>query len=222
MAFFGRFGRVLWLGHQQDDIAETMLMRLARGSGVGGLAAPRPVQRFANQRVHVRPLLTLRKADLRAALKRVGCEWREDASNQEDVFFRNRVRTRVLPAWVRAAGRDAVAGAARSREILEEDESALEMWTDRSAVIDRQGNLHLAPLQGLPRAIWRRALHRWLGQFPTIAVSRQAVDALLAALERGADTRHSLGPRCFARLHRGSLRLERESRKPRNFQRRVN
>lgn len=222
MKFFARFGRVLWFGHQQDDVAENILMRLARGSGLGGLAAPRPVQRFAGGRVHLRPLLGLRKADLQSALKRVGLAWREDASNAEDVFFRNRVRLRVLPAWIRAAGRDAIAGAARSRELLEEDDLALEEWTDRAGASDHHGGLHVSRLADLPRAIWRRSLHRWLARFPTIAVSRQAVDALLLALERGRDTRHSLGPDCFARLRRGVLRLEREAKKRRKFQRRVN
>ncbi|MES1166571.1 MAG: tRNA lysidine(34) synthetase TilS, partial [Pseudomonadota bacterium] len=51
--------RVLWLGHQQDDIAESILMRLARGSGTAGLAAPRPVQTMQDGRVHLRPLLTV-------------------------------------------------------------------------------------------------------------------------------------------------------------------
>ncbi len=209
MTFFHRAGRVLWLGHQQDDIAESVLMRLARGSGLSGLAAPRPLHRLSDGRhLHLRPLLTLRKADLRAALRGAHMAWREDASNAQDVFFRNRVRLRVLPAWERAAGRDAVAGAARSRELIEEDEGALECWTDRVAAVDRQGVLHRARLVDLPRAVWRRSLQRWLARFPTVSVSRQAVDALLLALERGHDTRRSLGARCFARLHRGKLRLD--------------
>ena len=70
----------LWLAHQQDDIAETMLMRLARGSGTGGLSAPRPVARIG-RRIHLRPLLNLPKAKLLEALRTTGVDWREDGSN---------------------------------------------------------------------------------------------------------------------------------------------
>jgi tRNA(Ile)-lysidine synthase len=213
LAFFAPHGRVLWLGHQQDDVAESILMRLARGSGTAGLAAPRPVQVWAGGRVHLRPLLDRRKAELGAALRQVGMPWREDASNFQEVFFRNRVRRSVLPAWIRAAGRDAVAGAARARSLLEEDDVALEAWTDQAASIDSRGRLSIARLAGLPRAVWRRALHRWLARHPEVAVSRQAVEALLTALERGADTRHSLGQDRFAQLRRGLLSLTRVAKK---------
>jgi len=120
--------RALWLGHQQDDIAESLFMRLARGSGTGGLAAPRPAQPGPFRRMHVRPLLELKKAEIAAALRRAGCRWREDASNAGEDYFRNRVRRAVLPAWIRASGRDALAGAACSRGLLEEDDAALEFW----------------------------------------------------------------------------------------------
>jgi tRNA(Ile)-lysidine synthase len=59
--------------------------------------------------------------------------------------------------------------------------------------------LHLTALAGKPRALWRRALHRWLlAQRKAGDVSRQAFDLLLAAAERGKATRHSLGREGFA------------------------
>lgn len=198
--------RALWLAHQQDDIAETFLMRLARGSGTGGLAAPRPVHPMADGRVHLRPLLTLKKAELLAALRTAGAAWREDSSNGRDDYFRNRIRRVVLPAWAKAAGRDVLAGAALARERLEEDDQALEMWVDALAPLGRDRQLDLRMLAGMPRAITRRALHRWLlAQRQPTDLSRQGFEILLAAVERGQATRFSLGTRGFAVIRRGRL-----------------
>lgn len=202
--------RPLWLAHQLDDIAETMLMRLARGSGTRGLAAPRPVQAQGDGRVHLRPLLTMKKAELKAALKKAGAVWREDASNARDEHFRNRIRRRVLPAWCKAAGRDAISGAALSRALLDEDDAALESWLDELKPLARRGRLELGRLQGKPVALVRRALHRWLlAVRPETDLSRQGFNQLLAAAARGRDTRFSLGPKGFAVLRRGQLTLQR-------------
>lgn len=198
--------RALWLAHQQDDIAETLLMRLARGSGTGGLAAPRPVHPTADGRVHLRPLLTLKKAELLAAMRQAGATWREDSSNARDDYFRNRVRRIVLPAWAKAAGRDALAGAALARERLEEDDQALELWVASLAPLGRDRQLDLRMLAGMPRAITRRALHRWLLALSNPPdLSRQGFEILLAAVERGQPTRFSLGTRGFAVIRRGRL-----------------
>jgi tRNA(Ile)-lysidine synthase len=209
MAFFARQRGALWLGHQQDDIAETLLMRIARGSGTGGLAAPRPVQEFADGRVHLRPLLTLKKRELAAALRAVGVAWREDETNAGDRYLRNRLRQRVVRRWAAAGGdRDALAGAARTRTLLEEDDAALEAWAAELATIDRSGALPLAALAGQPRAVLRRVLHRWvLAQRRTIDVSSQAFEALLAALQAGKPTRHSIGRELLAEIAGGVLRV---------------
>ncbi|MET0263621.1 MAG: tRNA lysidine(34) synthetase TilS [Rariglobus sp.] len=204
--------RALWLGHQQDDIAETILMRLARGSGTAGLAAPRPLQAMPGERVHVRPLLTLKKEALTAALTEVGATWREDASNVTADYSRNRIRHEALPAWLAATGeRDALAGAALSRELLDEDGEALEAWLDSLTPLSANGQeLNVEVLKGKPRAIVRRALHRWLlvQGSRTGDLSRQGFAALLAAVEKGTFTRFSLGRDGLAVIRKGTLRFE--------------
>jgi tRNA(Ile)-lysidine synthase len=206
--------RALWLGQQQDDIAETMLMRLARGSGTGGLAAPRAVHVLARSapgrpiRIHLRPLLTLKKSEISRALESAGGAWREDSSNRLGKHFRNRLRKDVVPGWIKSSGRDAQAGAALSRELLEEDDGALEAWVDDLWSLGRDGSLDLGPFIGKPRAVARRALHRWiLRQKRAGDLSRQGFQALLSSFEQALPVRHSLGSHGFAVISEGRLRF---------------
>lgn len=205
--------RVLWLGHHQNDIAESILMRLARGSGTAGLAAPRPVQRVQG-RLHLRPLLTFKKHDLVAALRRASAPWRDDATNATDVHFRNRIRHHVLPAWEAAAARDVLAGAALARDLMEEDDSALEAWLAELRPERSGGALDLGLLKCRPRALVRRALRRWLAEHPLAGdLSRQGFEDLLEAIMAGRPTRRSLGRHGFAIIRGDRLRFERSRRK---------
>jgi tRNA(Ile)-lysidine synthase len=170
------------------------------------MAAPRPIQLMDNGRLHLRPLLTIKKAELVSVLKEAGVAWREDSSNACGDHFRNRIRNDVLPGWVEAAGRDALAGAARSRELLEEDDQALEFWVKSLVTVGRDRQLDVAGLGGMPRAVVRRALYRWLlAVRPDTDLSRQGFEILLAAVERGTPTRFSLGRKGFAVLKQGKL-----------------
>ena len=87
-------------GHTLDDQAETVLMRLLRGAGTRGLAAILPVVRVElpqrDARI-VRPLLAVRRAELIAYLRGLGQDFREDLTNREPIFLRNRIRHELLP-----------------------------------------------------------------------------------------------------------------------------
>lgn len=80
------------LGHTLDDQAETILHHLARGTGPTGLRGMRPV-RFP----FIRPLLDVSRSDLHAYAAQHGLTWREDASNSDLAYTRNRIRHRLLP-----------------------------------------------------------------------------------------------------------------------------
>jgi tRNA(Ile)-lysidine synthase len=170
------------------------------------------VQHLPGGRVHLRPLLTLKKMELTGALRAAGIRWREDRTNTTGDFFRNRIRGSVLPSWLQAAAeRDALAGAALTRELLEEDDAALECWLDGIRVLHADGGLDLRKLSGRPRALLRRSLHRWLLRQPDAGkLSRQGFTALLNAVEAGRPTRQSLGAKGFAVIRGRWLRFVRK------------
>ncbi|CAN5451412.1 hypothetical protein BH09SUM1_BH09SUM1_06340 [soil metagenome] len=84
-------------GHQQDDVAETFLLQALRGSGPQGLEGMRGVRELRGGLLMVRPLLDLSRAEIRKRLRDRGELWREDPSNEEPVFRRNRLRADVIP-----------------------------------------------------------------------------------------------------------------------------
>jgi tRNA(Ile)-lysidine synthase len=86
--------------HTADDQLETVLLRLLRGTGLAGLAGMRP-----RSGRWIKPLLHATRADIEADLRRAGLEWREDASNLDPSFARNRVRHGVVPALIGALHR---------------------------------------------------------------------------------------------------------------------
>lgn len=104
-------------GHHRDDQAETVLYRLLRGTSPAGLQAILPVRPLApGSTVRlVRPLLAMARTELEAEAQRRGLSWREDASNADPQFLRNRLRHTVLPLL-----EDARPGAARQLAQLAE------------------------------------------------------------------------------------------------------
>jgi len=171
LAFLRRVARetdCTWIatGHNMDDQAETILMRLVRGAGataLTGIAARGPGP-------FVRPLLGLTREELSGYLERRGLEHREDPTNRDQRFDRNRVRLRVLP-FLREhlnpqASRHLVKAAERLREdAVFLDEMALRRL-GRVVKIDRAGRVSLeaAGLAGQPAPIAKRMAHLILQQ----------------------------------------------------------
>ena len=87
---------VILTAHTLDDQAETVLMKLLRGAWLEGLSAISPTLELPGGRI-LRPLLHTRREELRAYLTNIGQTWREDSSNSDDAFTRNRLRHSVLP-----------------------------------------------------------------------------------------------------------------------------
>lgn len=81
------------LGHHADDQAETVLMRLLRGAGPDGLTG----MPYRNERGYIRPLLEITRPEIESWLTQLGLTWREDASNRDIAFLRNRIRHELLP-----------------------------------------------------------------------------------------------------------------------------
>jgi tRNA(Ile)-lysidine synthase len=112
--------------HTLDDQAETVLLRIFRGSGIRGLSGIHPRIVFAEQgRAFgeiIRPLLGLRRTALLEFLRERGQSWREDSSNRDVAFLRNRVRHRLLPMIAQDFGEAAIEHMAELAEIARAEE----------------------------------------------------------------------------------------------------
>jgi tRNA(Ile)-lysidine synthase len=122
-------------GHTLDDQAETILMRLIRGTGMRGLRGIQPrleAETDEGSKEIIRPLLSARRSELRAYLASLGQTWREDSTNLEPKYTRNRVRQLLLPLLEHEFNPSIAQNLAELAEIAraEEDywESEVEGW----------------------------------------------------------------------------------------------
>ncbi|WP_444666967.1 tRNA lysidine(34) synthetase TilS [Cereibacter changlensis] len=199
------------LGHTRDDLAETFLMRLARGAGVDGLSAMQ-ASRFHLGLRWLRPLLAIGRAELRADLAARGVVWADDPSNDNPAF--DRVRVRRAMAGLDPLGLDAprlaeVAG--HLAEVREALEAAMLEAARRHARIDAGDVLLDRAVFDLPAEILRRLLVQALA-FVSSAEYGPRGPALRLATERlrqaDAVTLHG----CRLAPGRHGLRIYREAR----------
>lgn len=201
------------LAHTADDQAETVLMRLARGSGVDGLAGMAPMRGHDGLRWW-RPLLAARRPDLRAYLAERGIGWAEDPMNDDPTFARVRARralAQVAPLGVTVEGLVATAGWMRlARAALDAACAAAEgtVWRQEA------GDLVIAaPAWGdLPEETRLRLLAHGLRWVASAPYRPRAGDlrGLQAALLAG-DARRTLSG-CLVTRRGDAIRLGREPR----------
>ncbi|MGW0586309.1 tRNA lysidine(34) synthetase TilS [Streptosporangium sp. NPDC002607] len=153
------------LGHTRDDQAETVLLRLARGSGTRSLAGMP-----ARTGVYRRPLLGLGRATTVAACAALGLSPWEDPHNLDARYARVRVRERLLPALEDELGPGVAEALARTADLCRDDADALDAWAAevyarvavRDCALSDIGVVTMAvrDLERLPAAVRRRVLRR--------------------------------------------------------------
>jgi tRNA(Ile)-lysidine synthase len=171
--------------HTADDQAETVLMRLLRGSGADGLQAIR----FRRGRI-VRPLLECTRADVLAHLAAAQQTFREDASNSDRRFLRNRVRHEVLPALA-AVNPRVRAALARTATVIQDEHRLLDRTARRAltaeGMVDAQG-LSLDRLGRLAAPLRPRVVRNWLAGAGVGGLTHERLETVLA-VARGGDRR---------------------------------
>lgn len=172
----------LCTAHHADDQAETLLMRLNRGSGVAGLAGTRSRGRVPETAIPLlRPLLDWRRAELADVVEAAGVEAAQDPSNRDDRYDRVRIRKALADAdWLD------VAAVARSAEHLAEADAALDWMAAlewRSCVKKEPMGLRYRPQA--PRAVVLRVLARCVTDLGGEEPRGSAVARLLDSLQEG-------------------------------------
>ncbi len=201
MALLG--GGAILFGQQLNDIVESLLMRLSRGSNLSGLLAPKPVQKQAKALIYLRPLLGLTRADIESTLQKMGISYRSDASNLGNVYYRNRIRNQLLPFWETLAPQDILPAMYRSYSLLYEEEEALDYYFDSIheaahaplAAESKSCDWHF--LQKAPQSLHRRAFHRFLLKLSQQGIegrlSAQTIDKIVLQLINKEDFKESFG-----------------------------
>ena len=208
------------LGHTSDDLAETVLMHIIRGSGLHGLRGMEPLSTWRDRRggreaILFRPFLEVTKAETAAYCEARGLAFRIDSGNLSPRFTRNRVRDHLLPALREYNPRIAEAlqrlGRAASLDVSYVDEEVDRVWDSVArrgrdhVVLDERRLAGLHPL--VRRMVLRRAYESVAGHTRRLRESHVAAMDALVASEPGKTVQLPAGlslARGYGTLHLGA------------------
>ncbi len=169
--------------HHADDQAETLLMRLARGAGVGGLGGTRKRRALSEDVMLMRPLLGWRKAELAAVVDSAGIEAVDDPANRDPKHDRSRIR-----AWLESSDWADPVRLAASASALRDADEALD-WALASLVNSRirhDGDTLIIEPFDLPRELKRRLLLAAFAELGAAAPRGPDLMRAMDAMEEGA------------------------------------
>jgi tRNA(Ile)-lysidine synthase len=192
-AFFARTaGRIgadaAATAHNANDQAETVLLKLARGAGSAGLAGIKYCSEINGLSV-VRPLLDVGRDQIIDYLKVHNLAWREDESNMDVGFLRNRVRHEVIPMLQRAVNPGIRDSLRRTAAVMRADDDWLEVLSDEilsECLTADNAGLDVSKTVSQPLAARRRVIRKWLssqGVAPEI-FDFASIDRINALLDR--------------------------------------
>ena len=212
--------RRIAVAHHQDDQAETVLWNLLRGAGLNGLAGMEAVNGAV-----IRPLLRTSKAEILCYMEEQGLGWREDATNAEDHYTRNRIRRHMLEYAAQKVNRQAAKHICKTADMALEAEAYLReqagRWLFQYGRIQAGGpepaqiSLEIEAVKNEPlilrRYIVREALSRCRGRRD---LKLCHVDAVLSLIEqrpgKSASARVNLGGGYTACRKYGTLTIKKD------------
>ncbi len=174
------------VGHTADDQAETVLLRLARGTGMDGIAAMAPVSGDL-----IRPLLSVRRVDVKRFLLLEGLPHVEDPTNADPELRRNVVRHELLSVLERLAD-DPVGALVRFADLARDERRLLDLLTSEPmAAVRRVGDVCAIPdtaVREMPTALARRVVRAVLAEIGDGPPDADAVTRALELADGGAVT----------------------------------
>ena len=187
----GRACPRIFLAHHADDQVETFLHNLLRGAGPSGLCGMSTVStleirsaKFSTELQIARPLLGVWREEIDAYIAHHALPFREDESNADPRFTRNRLRHAALPALTAALGRDVRAALLRTTELLRAEDEFLSAQPELRGAPDA---LQVPLLRSLPLALQRRLIHLWLQRHAVGGIGFAEVESVRSLLDsRGA------------------------------------
>jgi len=184
--------QTIFLAHHADDLVETFLINLFRGSGVTGLGAIREVSKRRVEDVDltiVRPFLGVWRSEIDDYVRKHRLKFREDASNANLAPLRNRIRQRVIPYLEKNLGRNIRQSIWRSATIAAEEEDWIEDQLPDPTDVDlaagaslAEAALSVAKLRDLPVALQRRGILKWLRAHEITNVGFDTVESVRALI----------------------------------------